>query len=707
MTIRDEQLSHRSGVGRHASSQPSSLALRFALVALCGCRPEPPAGVFDCADNTECPKPLVCDGRSLLCVRDGGAQPSVDQAPDASPVPPRESDGPSEPASLPAQPAADGGTPPVQLDSGGGSEPGADMPMGACTVAADCSVSNACLRMTCVSGRCVSTPVAEGTALPGAEQVAGDCQEILCDGHSGHSVRADPSDTPRAGANPCQRSACKAGKVERSPAPDGQACNGTGQCRAGDCSVCAEGRDCSQPGDCTVHETRCVGGLAQCVDTSRAAADGTACAAGKVCGAGTCVSCVVGAVCGAADSCKPSRIASCDNGPVCRSQSLNGGSCGADAAGNTKSCRDGTCAYDCKVGACSTANSCVAGQWDCGDRSAPPRCIANPEPEPDGTRCDTDSSCHLGRCVHAALVNGDMADGFRGWTLTGDAAKFIAGVDANFYGSRFVTTWIDNNGNGDVAKGVLSQTFTVPSDALALRFLVSGGHAHVRLRAEDGSILEDVTGPDSNDIHVPVNWELSVRRGQRVTLALEDELDAPGWSFVATLGFDVIRDVQTGLRNPQFDSGFASWTITGDAPLFNLFIDGNYAVNMDGNEVVQPAYGARASISTFVFGSNAAVAGDAAVGTVSQAFVVPPDALSLRFQVHGGKAGHIYLREGATVLYVVNANDTNMPKLPVSWDLVPFRGRSVTLSIEDSTNSPPWGFIGSSGFDLITTYNGP
>jgi hypothetical protein len=304
-------------------------------------------------------------------------------------------------------------------------------------------------------------------------------------------------------------------------------------------------------------------------------------------------------------------------------------------------------------------------------------------------------------------VNGNLADGFRGWTLTGDAAKFIVGVDTNFYGRRFVTTWIDNNGNGDVAKGTLSQAFTVPSDALALRFFVSGGHAHVRLRAADGSILEDVTGPDTNDIHVPVSWDLSARRGQTVTLALEDELDANGWSFVATIGFDVIRDVQTGLRNPQFESGLTSWATTGDASHFNLFTDANYSATTNGTDAVQPAYGSRSSLSTFVYDTSTPNQGDAAVGTVSQRFVVPPDALALRFQVHGGKAGHIYLRDSATVLYAVNANDDNATKVPVSWDLVPLRSRTVTLSIEDNTNGPPWGFIGTSGFDLITTYNGP
>ena len=47
---------------------------------------------------------------------------------------------------------------------------------------------------------------------------------------------------------------------------------------------------------------------------------------------------------------------------------------------------------------------------------------------------------------------------------------------------------------------------------------------------------------DSNEVLVPVDWDLATRRGQALTLAVEDELTANGWSFIGLSGFDVIRD---------------------------------------------------------------------------------------------------------------------------------------------------------------------
>jgi hypothetical protein len=664
----------------------------------------------------------VCDWDAFLCVREGSAETPLGSELDAG-----EPDGPARDAGKEANGVvnvggADGGPgvkpqPNTNLDGGakddagkptpevdaGQAKPPAPPPE--CVDDSDCSVTSSCAHASCSAGHCVSLPVSDGTALASAEQVPGDCQQIVCDGKSGETTRADATDLPKSSGNACEQSGCKDGKIDHAPVPDGQACNGSGQCRAGNCSVCVAGGDCTQPTDCTQHTLQCVDGAAKCVDTGKSM-DGKACAAGKVCSASACVSCVVGAVCGTAAACKKSSITSCDRGPLCDVHPISGGSCGADVAGNTKTCRAGACVYECKTGACATPNKCVSGQWQCGDGSQAPVCVAKSTPEADGTTCDADSSCHAGNCMRAALVNGDLSQGFRGWTLTGDAQRFITGADANFFGRRFVTTWVGDP-NGDAGKGTISQTFTVPSDAIALRFLVTGGHAHVRLRAAGGNILEDVTGPDSNDVRVPVSWDLSMRRGQMLSLSLEDDLDAQGWSFVSVVGFDVIRDVQTGLRNPQFEMGLTSWATTGDAAYFNKFSDWNNAATTQDGQPPLPAYGSRSSVSTFVFDMASPNVNDAATGTLLQQFIVPSDAVALRFNLHGGKSGHVYLRSNSVTVYTASAGDANFPKVPISWDLVPHRGTPVQLVIEDNTSTGAWAFIGVSGFDLITTYNGP
>jgi len=51
------------------------------------------------------------------------------------------------------------------------------------------------------------------------------------------------------------------------------------------------------------------------------------------------------------------------------------------------------------------------------------------------------------------------------------------------------------------------------------------------------------------------------------------------------------------------------------------------------------------------------------------------------------------------------ANDNR--RVLVSWPLQAQRGKSVRLEIMDDSSLPPFGYIGTTGFDLITSYNGP
>jgi hypothetical protein len=59
------------------------------------------------------------------------------------------------------------------------------------------------------------------------------------------------------------------------------------------------------------------------------------------------------------------------------------------------------------------------------------------------------------------------------------------------------------------------------------------------------------------------------------------------------------------------------------------------------------------------------------------------------------------------LLHSAHALDDNQRKLPVSWDLTLYRGKTLRLSIIDNLANDQWDFIGCSGFDVITSYNGP
>jgi hypothetical protein len=336
----------------------------------------------------------------------------------------------------------------------------------------------------------------------------------------------------------------------------------------------------------------------------------------------------------------------------------------------------------------------------CGDGSAAPSCVGSPAA--DGTSCGTDSSCHAGKCSADALVNGMFKDGLRGWSTSGDGARFPTSYTPG--GGGQISTWIDPP--GDAIKGTISQNFVVPSDASALRFRVLGGHAHVALFDASGNLLDDVTGRDSNDFAIPVSWDLSAQRGKTLILSVQDNLDANGWSFVIVQGFEVVRDEPGALVNSQFADALNGWDATGDAQYFNVFDDSDFATGTDDMPTAQPQYGARRSVSTYGWDMRGPQA-DATVGTLSQRFVVPMDALTLRFNVSGGKAARVALYDGSTVLYSQTGNNTNIVKTPVTWDLTPFVGKTLRLAIEDMASEPSWNFIGVSGFDLITSYNGP
>lgn len=565
-----------------------------------------------------------------------------------------------------------------------------------CVEDADCPPSVPCTSVRCRRGACVVLSTREGVALDPELQIEGDCRKLVCDGRG--QTRLEDDDTDTGGdRNPCRVVRCENGVSEISDAPDDTACNGDGTCRSGSCSTCSEGNDCSRPSDCIVHRSTCSDGRFACEPTSEPRA-GRACAVGKVCHDGSCVPCVVGAECDTGTPCYFGRIVSCEDELVCEPQPQSGTACGSDATGRTMYCVAGVCRTPCREGPCMSASGpCQTSHWECSSSEAAPRCVS--AAVADGESCDDGSVCHAGSCARRSLVNGDFGRGLSGWELVGDAASFVVMADPGNNDRLSLSTSPTAAGSGSSARGSISQSFTVQADVTAVRFHVSGGHASVRLKDGSGAILHECTGGGSNDERIPVSWDLTARRGQRLTLAVEDELDSGDWGYVSVSGFDVVRDQPGPLRNAQWEQGFDAWETTGDGLHFNVFEDYNHFPT--------EAYGYRLSVSTYARDTAAASLASASRGSVSQMFVVPNDAVALRFNLHGGTRARVRLLEESSELHSVSARNSDRVKVPVSFNLEALRGKTLRLVIEDEDVSEPFGYIGTTGFDLITAYNGP
>lgn len=472
-------------------------------------------------------------------------------------------------------------------------------------------------------------------------------------------------------------------------------CNDTGTCQSGSCSVCGAGFDCSRPSDCTVHRVTCDDAIFKCDDTGVARLG--ACERGKVCHAGSCVPCVVGAQCDTGTLCHIGLVTSCQDELICEPQPASGTACGTDAAGRTRYCVDGVCTTPCRDGECmSVSDPCKTSHWDCSNVAQEPLCVVVDSPE--GSSCAAGSVCRSGDCRANALVNGDFSRGLEGWVTSGDGASFALKSDAALDGRTVLSTSPTHDAGGAATMGTIAQTFIVPIDAVALRFIISGGQASVRLSDAEATTLVEWTGVESNELHVPVSWELESQRGKTLTLSIVDNLGAGDWAYVNVSGFDVIREVDGPIKNPQWAEGFDGWETSGDGLYFNLFDDYNlYAVDK---------YGMRRSVSTYARAGTANL-GDSTQGTVSQSFVVPMDATALRVNLCGGKESLLRLFDGASEIYRRSGLDSDVIKVAVSWDLVPYRGRTLRLVIEDAQTRAPYAYLGISGFDVITSYNGP
>lgn len=552
---------------------------------------------------------------------------------------------------------------------------------------------------------CAHTALPQATVLAAADQVIGDCQVSICDGAGGETTQPDDSDLPPSDGNSCHRLSCQDGSPHTSVLGNGEVCNNGGVCKAGACSDCENDADCTGIDDCVVKRITCAGGQARCLPTDLPIAN-KVCGAGKTCNAGTCESCAVGMLCQASEPCRVSRVTSC-NPRQCQDAILTGEPCGEDAQGRPMVCSStGECGYECREGACaSSSDPCKPSRWSCSAPDGQAQCV--PTTAPDGTECGPSSVCHAGGCARTALVNGDFSQGLTGWTLTGNAPMFVVFNDTLQDGRRSITSYVEGYPGGPVlATGTVSQQFKVPDDALWLRFSVHGGSAHVRLRDASNQIIEDVTGDQTSDHHMAVSWDLTARRGQMLTIALEDDTTMVDWGFVGMTGVDVIRQVDSPIKDDQFDNGLMGWEQSGDAAKFVVFSAFDFSHGTGITATGVDAFGKRRTVTTAIDASTPLQCASA-MGTLSQTFSVPMDAVALRFLVHGGNTGRVMLYDGSAIVNAASPENDNSLKKPVSWDLTAYRGKSLRLTIVDNYGDTEWDFVGCSSFDLITTYNGP
>lgn len=107
-----------------------------------------------------------------------------------------------------------------------------------CSTDAECPAATApCMVAACAEGGCQLQVATAGT-LP-ATQVAGDCQELICDGRGATVPRDNLGDTPADDANECTDEVCSPHGPEHALLAAGAKCGEAGVCNGkGRCGVC-------------------------------------------------------------------------------------------------------------------------------------------------------------------------------------------------------------------------------------------------------------------------------------------------------------------------------------------------------------------------------------------------------------------------------------------------------------------------------------
>jgi hypothetical protein len=186
------------------------------------------------------------------------------------------------------------------------------------------------------------------------------------------------------------------------------------------------------------------------------------------------------------------------------------------------------------------------------------------------------------------------------------------------------------------------------------------------------------------------------RPGQEVWFGYATESPAKTFEF----GYDASPRETAGRRVPKAEEAAAAEAARTARPLTN----GNFTAGLDGWQ----AEGGAKAFRTFTQGTETTLTTfgknkDADTGRLYQCFQVPADATALRFSLHGGsdaRTTYVALWHRDRLYRRMTARNDNTP-FRVRWNVVPLRGKVVTLEIVDNSTFP-WGFIGVQGFAVVS-----
>ena len=272
-----------------------------------------------------------------------------------------------------------------------------------CVDAGDCpGMDTFCQTPTCDNATCGIDNEPVGTALPGADQDAGNCLELQCDALGNALDVADDADVPVDDGNECTGEVCSGGNPDHPDLPIDSPCgvNDQSVCDgAGTCVECNDDTQCPTAPQCFV--AVCVANACENQVTAGVACeDGSFCTAGDTCNAGG--ACVGGASpCAGVDgdsNCSETcdelandclgddpAGASCSDGLFCTTGDICNGSGTCNGGGNPCSANVGDADSDCTESCNEGTDTCTANDPNASACS-------------DGLFCTVTDTCNNGVC---------------------------------------------------------------------------------------------------------------------------------------------------------------------------------------------------------------------------------------------------------------------------------------------------------------------
>lgn len=238
---------HRKRSHRAAKGLVLSAVLSFGCSQLLGLKEDVPAG--PCQLDADCAPHQICISEICTPARDAGSSGASSRG-GSDGTGAREPDGGGEAnggGEASGAGEGSGGTHPAggSATEGGSANEGGSGATPECDEPEDCpGTDNDCAERTCEDGVCGVDYQKAGTVA--VTQVAGDCQELVCDEKGVVTSRADNHDVPDDG-NPCRLDQCVDGAPSHDPEPSTKTCGSNGQFKCdgkGVCGGCTKASDC-------------------------------------------------------------------------------------------------------------------------------------------------------------------------------------------------------------------------------------------------------------------------------------------------------------------------------------------------------------------------------------------------------------------------------------------------------------------------------